>query len=216
VPDPKPSLSPVPEDSQRPPVLEASQTADRGSAPSPVPQDSQPSPVPEDSPDLEHSAPRRRPPVAEASPAPDPAAIDRFRERIRGLRMLLGLLVLLGLAAMQAATRSAPRGTGERGLLLAHLGLWLAVQLAAIALLVLGLRWLRRRRFGARPSTRLRRPSDVLLHLDAGLGGAVALIGFGPAILGPNPSPLDWLIAAAGVLLLAVGLRAAVLHVTRE
>lgn len=183
----------------------------------PVPTDSSHPPVPEDSPDdLADSAPRRRPPVLADSPAPDLAAVDRFRERIRGLRMLLGLLVLLGLAAMQAATRSAPRGTGERGTLVAHLGLWLAVQLIVITILVFGLRWLRHRRFGARPSTRLRRPSDVLLHLDAGLGGAVALLGFGPAILRPGPAPLAWLIAAAGVVLLAVGLRAAVLHVARE
>lgn len=80
---------------------------------------------------------------------------------------------------------------------------------------MLGLRWLRRRRLGLQPSTRLRRRSNVLLHLNAGLGGAVALLGFGPAIASGQATPLAWAIVTTGVLLLALGLRAALLHVTR-
>lgn len=165
----------------------------------PVPEDSPGKPVPKDSPGK---------PVPEDSHAV-------LRERIRGLRMLLGLIILLGLAALLAAARSAPRGTGDRSDLAGHLALWLLAQVLLLVLIVQGLRWLRRRRLGPSPSTRLRRPSDVLLHLDAGLGGLVALLGFGPAVLTGHAGPLDLAIAATGLVLLTLGLRAALLHVTR-
>lgn len=148
-------------------------------------------------------------------PAPAQDRHGVLRERIRGLRMLLGLLILQGLAALLGATRSAPRGAGNSVTITLHLALWFTAQLALLALIVLGLRWLRRRRLGLQPSTRLRRRSDVLLHLNAGLGGAVALLGFGPAIASGQATPLAWAIATTGVLLLALGLRAALLHVTR-
>lgn len=214
--------SPVPTDSPLPPAPKTTQPVPTDSPLPPAPKNTPP--VPTDSPDPdelpdeppdEPAPPRRRPAPEPPEPPLDPAGHARLRERIRGLRLLLGLLVLLGLAALLGASRSAARGTGSSATLALHLALWLAAQLAAIALIVLGLRWLRRRRLGPLPSTRLRRPGDVLLHLDAGLGGAVALLGFGPAIAAGRATPLDWAIAATGLLLLALGLRAAVLHVTR-
>jgi type IV secretory pathway VirB2 component (pilin) len=147
--------------------------------------------------------------------APQPGSHAALRERLRQLRLSLALLVLLGLAALLAASRSAPREAGSSTALLGHVAGWLAAQLAVIAAILLGLRWLRRRRFGALPSTRLRRPSDVLLHVGAGLGGALALLGFLPALAAGRAAGLDWAIASTGLVLLAVGLRAAALHVTR-
>ena len=151
--------------------------------------------------------------------AQHPGSHAALRERLRQLRLSLALLVLLGLAALVGATHSAPRSTGSSAALIGHIALWLAAQLALIAALVLGLRWLRRRRFGALPSTRLRRPSDVLLHVGAGLGGALALLGFLPAITAGSAAGsttgLDWVIASTGLVLLAVAVRAAALHVTR-
>ena len=218
-PAPAPKESrPVPPDSLHPPAPRDTPPVPADSPLPPAPRDTQP--VPTDSPDPdeppdEPAPPRRRPAPEPPEPPLDPAGHARLRERIRGLRLLLGLLVLLGLAALLGASRSAARGTGSSATLALHLALWLAAQLAAIALIVLGLRWLRRRRLGPLPSTRLRRPGDVLLHLDAGLGGAVALLGFGPAIAAGRATPLDWAIAATGLVLLALGLRAALLHVTR-
>lgn len=206
---PEPAPEPAPKDSSPVPTDSPHQPSPRDS--SPVPTDS---PDPDELPD-EPAPPRRRPAPEPPAPPLDPARHALLRERIRGLRLLLGLLVLLGLAALLGASRSAARGTGSSAELTLHLALWLAAQLAAIALIVLSLRWLRRRRLGPLPSTRLRRPGDVLLHLDAGLGGAVALLGFGPAIAAGRATPLDWAIAVTGVLLLALGLRAALLHVTR-
>lgn len=131
------------------------------------------------------------------------------REGMRALRMLLGLLVLIVLASLVGASLTADAGS-----LYLHLFLWCAGQVAAIVLAVLALRRLRARRF-AEPSTRMRDPADVLLHIDAVLGGLVALLGFGPRIAADPTPNLDWAIVGLGLLLLATGLRGAVLYVRR-
>ena len=82
-------------------------------------------------------------------------------------------------------------------------------------LVALGLGQLRRRRFGARPSSRLRRPSDAILYVAATVGGFLALLGFAPRLLAGGAEGIDACIAAIGGVLLIVGLRAALLHVLR-
>lgn len=163
-------------------------------------------PVPEDS-------PRPRPAVRSAAPRdgrPDLERIARVREHLRALRMLLGLTVLLLIAALVGATATAPL----RSLYL-HMGLWLLGQVAAILGVVAALRWLRRRRFGARPCARIARPSDAILYIGACLGGALALLGFLPEILGGAATGVAWAIAGLGLALLVAGLRAAILYVLR-
>jgi hypothetical protein len=189
---------------------------DRPDVPSDSPDHHARAPVPADSldPDDDPGDPPRPSPVREHRPSDDPRrAVERIhalQDRLRSLRLLLGLLVLLGLASLVGAARSAPLD----GLYL-HIALWFAAQLAALAVIVFGLRWLRRRRFGALPSTRLRRTSDALLYLAAAVGGALALLGFVPVIVADAAAGVDWAIAAMGLLLLLAGLRAGVLHVVR-
>jgi len=169
-------------------------------------------PVPEDS-------PRPRPAASAVTAShlapprdgrPDLERIARVREHLRALRMLLGLTVLLLIGALVGATATAPL----RSLYL-HMGLWLAGQCAAIVGVVAALRWLRRRRFGARPCARVARPSDAILYIGACLGGALALLGFLPEILGGAATGVAWAIAGLGLALLVAGLRAALLYVLR-
>ncbi len=134
--------------------------------------------------------------------------IFRVRDGLRALRMLLGLLVLLFIASLVGAS-----STADPSSLYLHMTLWALAQLVLIALSLFVLRALRARRFGAVPSTRIRDAADVLLHIDATLGGLVALLGFGPQLaLGGAPG-IDWLIAGIGLVLLLAGLRGAVMYV---
>lgn len=137
-------------------------------------------------------------------------AIFGLRDGLRAFRLLLGLVVLLAIASLVGAGLTA-----DRDALYLHLALWCAAQLALIAVTLLALRRLRARRFGPLPSPRIRDLGDVLLHVDAVLGGLLALLGFLPRILADHAAPLDWIILALGLTLLLAGLRGALLHVLR-
>ena len=137
-------------------------------------------------------------------------AIFSLRDGLRALRLLLGLVVLLFISSLVGAGLTAD----FRSLYL-HMALWCAGQLALVTVGLLALRHLRARRFGDLPSRRIRTPGDVLLHVDAVLGGALALLGFLPAIVADTTPRVDWLIVGLGLVLLAAGLRGAVLHVSR-
>jgi hypothetical protein len=137
-------------------------------------------------------------------------AIFTLRDGLRAFRLLLGLVVLLFISSLVGAGLTADL----RSLYL-HMALWCIGQCTVVALCVLALRRLRTHRFGALPSPRIRDTGDVLLHVDAVLGGLLALLGFLPRILAARPEPLDWIIVALGVALLIAGLRGALLHVLR-
>lgn len=137
--------------------------------------------------------------------------IHRVREALRCTRVGLGLVVLLGLSALVGAGRTAPLDRLYLGI-----AAWFFGQVAILAALVFGLHAVRRRRFGGRPSTRIRQPSDALLYVAATAGGGLALAGFAPAIAAGAGSGVDLAIAGLGLLLLLGGLRAAALHVLRE
>ena len=131
------------------------------------------------------------------------------RDGLRVLRMSLGLLVLLAVASLLGASLTADADS-----LPLHIGLWAAGQVTAIVLVLLALRRLRARRF-SEPSTRMRDPADALLHIDALLGGLVALLGFGPRVAADPAPSIDWAILGLGLLLLVAGLRGALLYVRR-
>jgi uncharacterized membrane protein len=143
-------------------------------------------------------------------PRHDLARIAAWKQRLYTIRIALAVLVLLAIASLIGATVTA----SLRSLYL-HLGLWFFGQLAAIALTLLGLRALRRRRFGASPSSRTRRAGDVLLYVGSFVGGLLALLAFAPAILAGVATGIDWAIAGLGLLLLAASLRSAILYVLR-
>lgn len=137
-------------------------------------------------------------------------AIFSLRDGLRALRLLLGLVVLLFISSLVGAGL-----TGDFRSLYLHMALWCGGQLAVVLVGLLALRHLRARRFGATPSPRIRNAGDVLLHVDAVLGGALALLGFLPRALAERTPGVDWLILGLGLVLLAAGLRGAVLHVLR-
>lgn len=138
------------------------------------------------------------------------ARLGALSDGLRSARLLLGLLVVIALASIVGAARTAAVDS-----LYLHIGGWFVGQCLVIVGACLGLAALRRRRFGARPSTRLRRPSDALLYVAATMGGTLALLGFVPAILAGTAAGTDLAIAALGAVLLIAGLRAAILHVLR-
>jgi uncharacterized membrane protein len=138
------------------------------------------------------------------------ARIAGWRQHLHALRLLLAVALLLAIASLIGATTTA----GLRSLYL-HLALWFLAQIAVIAATLLGLRALRRRRFGAAPSGVVRRPGDVLLHIGACVGGLLALLAFVPGILSGPADGVQWAIAGLGLVLLAAGLRAAILYVLR-
>jgi len=145
---------------------------------------------------------------------PDPKARPvathaRVRDRLRSLRLVLGLVLLIGLSALIGASATATPRTVHL-----HVGLWFFGQCATIAGAVASLRLLRRRRFGALPSTRLPRTSDGLVYIAATVGGALALTAFAPRLIG-TASGLDWIIVGLGLVLLAAGLRGAALYLLR-
>lgn len=144
-----------------------------------------------------------------ADPHDQLARIAAWKRRLHATRLLLALLVLLALSSLIGATVTA----SLRALYL-HIALWFFGQLVAILGVLLGLRALRRRRHGAAPSPLVRHLGDVLLYIGA-LGGLLALLGFVPRLLGPAAEAVDWVIAGLGLVLLAAGLRAAILYVLR-
>jgi len=143
-------------------------------------------------------------------PRDDLDRIAAWQRRLYAIRLLLAVVMLLAIAALIGATMTASLGS-----LYLHIAMWSFGQIAAIALTLLGLRALRRRRFGATPSSRARLAGDVLLSIGACVGGLLALLGFVPRILGATASGIDWAIAGLGLLLLGAGLRAAILYVVR-
>jgi hypothetical protein len=138
------------------------------------------------------------------------AKIQRVREVLRCTRVVLGLVVLLGLSSLYLASAGPIAG------MYARIFLWLAIQALAIAGVVFILRAIRRRRFGAAPSARIRKPSDALLAVAATVGGTIALVGFTPDLLAGSGRAIDLAIVGIGALLAAGGLRIAGLYVLRE
>ncbi|MBA3545946.1 MAG: hypothetical protein H0T76_05660 [Nannocystis sp.] len=138
------------------------------------------------------------------------AAIERWKRRLYATRLLLAVLLLLAIASLVGATTTA----GPRSLY-PHLALWFFGQIAVIAATLLGLRALRRRRFGLVTGSRARPAGDVLLYIGSCVGGLLALLGFAPRILAGTAQGVDWAIAGLGLLLLGAGLRAAILYVLR-
>lgn len=136
--------------------------------------------------------------------------IQRVREVLRGTRMVLGLIVVLGLSSLGLATNTA------QGRLYAGIAGWFFGQLAILALAAAGLRLLRRRRFGARPSTRVPRTSDALLHVASVAGGLLALLLCGYTAMGGRVDAITIGAGVLGLALLISGLRMAALYVLRE
>ena len=134
----------------------------------------------------------------------------RVRDRLRGLRLLLGLVLLLGISSLIGAKATALPQTIQL-----HIALWFFGQCAVIVGAVALLRLLRRRRFGALPSSRLPRASDGLVYIAATVGGALALTAFAPRLTTGAAAGHDWLIVGLGLVLLASGLRGAALYLLR-
>lgn len=137
--------------------------------------------------------------------------IRRVREVLRGTRMVLGLIVVLGLSSLGIATNTA---TPDR--LYAAIAGWFFGQVVLLALAAAGLRALRRRRFGARPSTRVPRTSDALLHVASVAGGLLALLLCGHTAAGGGVDAVTIGAGVLGLALLISGLRMAALYVLRE
>lgn len=131
------------------------------------------------------------------------------RDRLRSLRIVLGLVLLLGLSSMLGASRTATPSQVQL-----HIGVWFGVQCLVIAGSVAALRWLRRRRFD-RPSSYMPRTSDGLVYIAATVGGALALAAFSQRVLMGAGAALDWLIVVIGLVLLIAGLRGAALYLLR-
>ncbi len=143
-------------------------------------------------------------------PRDELATIARWKRRLYAIRLLLAVVLLLAIASLIGATTTA----GLRSLYL-HIALWFFGQIAVIVATLLGLRALRRRRFGAATSSGARLAGDVLLYIGSCVGGLLALLGFLPMILAGTAEGVDWAIAGLGLLLLGAGLRAAILYVLR-
>ena len=139
-------------------------------------------------------------------PAPRHAVV---RDRLRSLRLVLGLFLLLGLSSMIGASRTATPTQVQL-----HTGLWFALQCVMIAGSVAALRWLRRRRF-EQPSSHVPRTSDGLVYVAATVGGLLALAAFTPRVFTGAGAALDWLIVVIGLVLLIAGLRGAALYLLR-
>lgn len=137
--------------------------------------------------------------------------VQRVRETLRSTRLVLGLFVLLGLSSLFAATTTVAVDS-----LVAGIAGWFFAQVATLGLAALGLRALRRRRFGSRPSTRIHHTSDALLVVSAVAGGSLALLGFLPDVLHGRTKPMSLIILTLGAVLLLGGLRSAILYVARE
>lgn len=138
--------------------------------------------------------------------------LARVQEIIRCTRVGLGLLVLLALGSLIGAASTAAPATNLYG----AIALWFLAQAGLLAAAVLGLRALRRRRFGRSPSPLVRAPSDALLYVAACAGGALALAAFGPALVAGPASITAIACVGFGVILLLGGLRGALLYVLRE
>ena len=134
----------------------------------------------------------------------------RVRDRLRSLRLVLGLMLLLGLSSLIGAKETALPQTVQL-----HIALWSLGQCSVIAGTVALLRLLRRRRFGALPSSRLPRTSDGLVYIAATVGGALALTAFAPRLATGAASGLDGVIVGLGLVLLGSGLRGAALYLLR-
>ena len=139
-----------------------------------------------------------------------PARHDVVRDRLRSLRLILGLSLLLGLASMIGASTTA-----TPAVIRTHIALWFLAQVSVIVGAVYLLRLIRRLRFGELPSSRVRRTSDGLVYIAAAVGGALALLAFAPRVLAGAATAIDWLVVAIGLVLFVAGMRAAVLHVLR-
>lgn len=134
--------------------------------------------------------------------------IAHVREVLRCMRLILGLIVVLGISALYAATRTVSPTHVYAGI-----AAWFFGQAAILALVILGLRALRRRRFGTTTSSRIHGTSDALLYAAAGAGGALALTMFaGDVVAGP----LALATAVLGVVLLTGGLRGAWLYARED
>lgn len=138
-------------------------------------------------------------------------SVQRVREALRSTRMALGLVVLLGLSSLFAAA-----ATCRPEQMYAGIAAWLFGQVVVLAVAVAGLRGLRRRRFGARPSPRIRRTSDALLHVAATAGGLLALAVFVPNVIEGRADAGTIAAACLGTALLVSGLRTAWLYALRE
>lgn len=134
--------------------------------------------------------------------------IQRVREVLRCTRLILGLTVVLGISALYAATRTVSPAYTYAGI-----AAWFFGQVAVLALTLVGLRALRRRRFGTTTSSRIRGTSDALLYAAAGAGGSLALTMFASDVVA---GPLALGVAVLGVVLLTGGLRGAWLYAFRE
>ena len=132
------------------------------------------------------------------------------RDRLRSLRLLLGLVLLLGLAAMIGASKTA-----SPAVIRTHIALWFVAQAGVIVGGVYLLRLVRRLRFGALPSTRLRRTSDGLVHVAATVGGTLALVAFAPRVLAGVATGIERVVVVIGLVLFIAGMRAAVLYIAR-
>lgn len=133
--------------------------------------------------------------------------IQRVREVLRCTRLILGLTVVLGISALFAATRTVAPAHAYAGI-----AAWFFGQVALLASVILGLRALRRRRFGTTTSSRIQATSDALLYAAAGAGGALALTMFaGDVVAGP----LALAVAGLGVVLLVGGLRGAWMYAAK-
>lgn len=148
--------------------------------------------------------------LASRPSGPDVGKVLRVREVLRITRVVLGLVLLLGISSLAAASRTAAADGLNRGI-----ALWYVGQVAAIGVVVLGLRGLRRLRFGAAPSSSVRATSDGLLAIAACVGGAIALAGFAPGIAAGTARGVDVAIVAIGAVLALAGLRVAALYVLR-
>ncbi|HEY0136001.1 MAG TPA: hypothetical protein VGB85_18070, partial [Nannocystis sp.] len=126
---------------------------------------------------------------------PDRARHEVVRDRLRSLRLILGLILLLGLASMIGASKTATPAVVRT-----HIALWFLAQCSIIVGAVYLLRLVRRLRFGALPSSCLHRTSDGLVYIAAAVGGALALLAFAPRALAGAATGVDWLVVVIGLV----------------
>lgn len=143
-------------------------------------------------------------------PGPDDDRFTVWRRRFVAIRLGLGLVILLALLSLIAAARTAAPLD-----IVPWIAAWFVGQVLALAGLVLGLRALRRRRFGSPASARFTGADDVLLHLGCGVGGVFALLLFIPEIAGGEADVFGCLIAGLGAVLLVVAVRGGLLYALR-
>lgn len=146
--------------------------------------------------------------MPDAPPSADVFAT--WRRRFVAIRLALMLAILMAIVALIAAARTFPPLHIVRGIVA-----WLFGQALVYAGLVLGLRALRRRRFGTAASARMDGLDDVLLHLGGGVGGAFALLLYVPEIAAGAADGVGWLLAGLGAVLLLFAARGALLYVLR-